>query len=97
MSLHHLLKANFGKEYIELIIYLPNTMAMIFTFYFIFLGMFAVIQVIGDPSVQDVNTQYVIVNYIVWFLAMVVMQDIGWQVTNESMRGTLEQLSMSPM
>src|SRR5690625_2166365 len=97
MSWLHLLKANFRKEYIELKRYLPNTMAMIFTFYFIFLGMFAGIQVIGDPSVQDVNTQYVIVNYIVWFLAMVVMQDIGWQVTNESMRGTLEQLSMSPM
>lgn len=97
MSWLHLLNANFRKEYIELKRYLPNTMAMIFTFYFIFLGMFAGIQVIGDPSVQDVNTQYVIVNYIVWFLAMVVMQDIGWQVTNESMRGTLEQLSMSPM
>lgn len=97
MSWLHLLKANFRKEYIELKRYLPNTMAMIFTFYFIFLGMFAGIQVIGDPSVQDVNTQYAIVNYIVWFLAMVVMQDIGWQVTNESMRGTLEQLSMSPM
>src|SRR5699024_11951742 len=38
-----------------------------------------------------------IVNYIVWFLALMVMQDIGWQVTNEAMRGTLEQLCMSPM
>src|SRR5690625_6384989 len=83
MSWLHLLNANFRKEYIELKRYLPNTMAMIFTFYFIFLGMFAGIQVIGDPSVQDVNTQYVIVNYIVWFLAMVVMQDIGWQVTKD--------------
>src|SRR5690625_13509 len=97
MSWLHLLNANFRKEYIELKRYLPNTMAMIFTFYFIFLGLFWVSKFIGDQSVKDVNTQYVIVNYIVWFLAMVVMQDIGWQVTNESMRGTLEQLSMSPM
>lgn len=93
----NLFKANFKKEYIELKRYLPNTLAMIFTFYFIFLGMFAGIQIIGDPSVQDVNTQHVIVNYIVWFLALMVMQDIGWQVTNEAMRGTLEQLCMSPM
>lgn len=92
-----LLKANLRKEYIELKRYLPNTLAMIVTFYCIFLGMFAGIQIIGDPSSQDVNTQYAIVNYIVWFLAMIVMQDIGWQVTNEAMRGTLEQLSMSPM
>lgn len=92
-----LLKANLRKEYIELKRYLPNTLAMIITFYCIFLGMFAGIQIIGDPSSQDVNTQYAIVNYIVWFLAMIVMQDIGWQVTNEAMRGTLEQLSMSPM
>lgn len=97
MSWLHLLKANFRKEYIELKRYLPNTLAMIFTFYFIFLGMFAGIQIVGDPSAQDINTQYAIVNYVVWFLALIVMQDIGWQVTNEAMRGTLEQLCMSPM
>ena len=97
MSWLHLLKANIRKEYIELKRYLPNTLALIITFYCIFLGMFAGIQIIGDPSVQDVNTQYVIVNYIVWFLAMVILQGIGGEVTNEAMRGTLEQLSMSPI
>lgn len=97
MNWLHLLNANLRKEYIELKRYLPNTLAMIVTFYCIFLGMFAGIQIIGDPSVQDVNTQYAIVNYIFWFLALIVVQDIGWQVTNEAMRGTLEQLCMSPM
>ena len=93
----NLLKANTKKEYIELKRYLPNTIAMIVTFYIIFLGMFAGIQLIGDPSTQDINTQYAIVNYIFWFLAMMVVNNIGYEVTNEAMRGTLEQLSMSPM
>lgn len=93
----NLLRANLKKEYIELVRYLPNTLAMLFTFYIIFVGMFLGIQVIGDPSTQDTNTQYVIVNYIFWFLAMSIVSNVGWQITNEAMRGTLEQLSMSPM
>lgn len=93
----NLLKANTRKEYIELKRYLPNTIAMLLTFYIIFLGMFAGIQLIGDPSTQDINTQYTIVNYILWFLGMMVINQIGYEVVNEAMRGTLEQLSMSPM
>ncbi|MBU9723730.1 MULTISPECIES: ABC transporter permease [Bacillaceae] len=93
----NLLKANTRKEYIELKRYLPNTIAMIFTFYIIFLGMFFGIQIVGDPSTQDANIQYVIVNYIFWFLAMMIINSVGWQITGEAMRGTLEQLSMSPM
>lgn len=93
----NLLKANIRKEYIELKRYLPNTLAMIFTFYIIFLAMFAGIQIIGDPTTQDLNIQYVIVNYVFWFIAMMVVNNIGFQVINEAMRGTLEQLSMSPM
>ncbi|SHG44834.1 ABC transporter [Ornithinibacillus halophilus] len=93
----NLLKANTRKEYIQLKRYLPNTLAFLFTFYFIFLGMFLGIQVIGDPSSQDANVQFVIVNYIFWYLSMIVVQDIGWQITSEATQGTLEQLSMSPM
>lgn len=93
----NLLKANTRKEYIELKRYLPNTIAMLFTFYIIFLGMFLGIQVIGDPSTQDINTQYAIVNYIFWFLAFMIINSIGYEVINEAMRGTLEQLNMSPM
>lgn len=97
MRWFNLLKANVRKEYLEMIRYMPNTIAMLITFYAIFLGMFAGIQLIGDPSSQDITTQFAIVNYIFWFLAMTVMQDVGWQITNEAMRGTLEQLCMSPM
>lgn len=59
--------------------------------------MFAGIQFFGNPDTQDLNTQYVIVNYIFWFLAIMVLNNIGWQIINEAMRGTLEQLCMSPM
>lgn len=97
MSLLHLLNANIRKEYIELKRYLPNTIAMVFTFYFIFLGMFLGIQFVGDPSMQEMNTQYAIVNSVFWFLAFMVVNSIGYEVLNEAMRGTLEQLSMSPM
>ncbi|WP_217589524.1 ABC transporter permease [Lentibacillus saliphilus] len=97
MQLLNLLRANTRKEYLELKRYLPNTLAMMFTFYILFVGMFMGIQFIGDPSAQDVNTQFVIVNYIFWFLAMMVVNDIGFVVMNEAMRGTLEQLCMSPM
>ncbi|MCT2535727.1 ABC transporter permease [Aquibacillus koreensis] len=97
MRLLNLLNANIRKHFIEMKRYLPNTMAFIITFYIIFLAMFAGIKLIGDPSSQDANIQYVIVNYIFWYLAMVVVNDIGWQISNEASQGTFEQLSMSPM
>ncbi|MBC5636471.1 MULTISPECIES: ABC transporter permease [Ornithinibacillus] len=97
MRFLNVLKANIKREYILLKRYLPNTIAILVTFYVIFLGMFFGITLIGDPSTQDANIQYVIVNYIFWFLAMLVVNDIGWQITNEATQGTLEQLGMSPM
>lgn len=97
MAWLNLLKANLKKEYLEYKRYLPNTIAMILTFYIIFLGLFGMIQIVGDPATQEANTQYVIVNYIFWFLAIIIIQSIGYEIINEAMRGTLEQLSMSPM
>ncbi|MDL4842987.1 ABC transporter permease [Aquibacillus rhizosphaerae] len=97
MQLLNLLNANIRKNYIEMKRYLPNTIALLLTFYIIFLAMFAGIQIIGDPNTQDMNIQYVIVNYIFWYLAMIVVNDIGWQISNEASQGTFEQLSMSPM
>lgn len=93
----NLFRANLRKEYLELKRYLPNTIALVLTFYFIFLGLFGVIHFFGDPSTQDANIQFVIVNYIFWFLALSVIQMFGFEIVNEAIRGTLEQLSMSPM
>lgn len=97
MAWLNLFNANLKKEYLELKRYLPNTIAFILTFYIIFLGLFGVIQIVGDPSTQDVNTQYVIVNYIFWYLTMTIINSVGYEIINEAMRGTLEQLSMSPL
>jgi ABC-2 type transport system permease protein len=97
MSWFHLINANIRKEVIELKRYLPNTIAMLVTFYCIFLGLFAGIQIIGDPTTQDVNTQFVIVNYVFWYLALIVVGDIGYQIASEATQGTLEQLNMSPL
>lgn len=93
----NLFRANLRKEYLEMKRYLPNTIALVLTFYFIFLGLFGGIHFFGDPSTQDANIQFVIVNYIFWFLALSVIQMFGFEIVNEAIRGTLEQLSMSPM
>ncbi|PKR76915.1 ABC transporter [Halalkalibacillus sediminis] len=97
MQLVHLIKANTRMEFIELKRYLPNTLSMIITFYFIFLAMFFGISIIGDPAQADQNIQFVIVNYIFWFLTIMTLQNIGFTIMSEAMRGTLEQLYMSPL
>ncbi|WP_054955755.1 ABC transporter permease [Paenibacillus dakarensis] len=93
----HLLNANFRKEYIELKRYLPNTFALIFTFYIVFLAAFFGIMFIGDPATFDTNVQYSIVSVVFWSLTMMTMNFIGYSVITEATRGTLEQIYMSPM
>ncbi|WP_245855971.1 ABC transporter permease [Bacillus oleivorans] len=97
VKLLHLFNANLRREVNILKRYWPNTVSMLVTFYCIFLMMFFGIQIVGDPTTMETNVQYVIVNYIFWYLAMLAMQDIGWVVSNEATLGTLEQLYMSPM
>ncbi|GGA77966.1 ABC transporter permease [Ornithinibacillus halotolerans] len=97
MNWFNLINANIRKEYISLKRYLPNTIATLVSFFIIFLALFAGIQFIGDPGTKDVNTQYVIVNYVFWYLALIVVQDIGYQLANETIQGTLEQVNMSPL
>lgn len=93
----HLLNANFRKEYIEMKRYLPNTIALVSTFYIIFLAAFFGIKFIGDPASFDTNVQYSIVSVVFWSLTMMTMNFIGYSVITEATRGTLEQIYMSPM
>ncbi|WP_280770849.1 ABC transporter permease [Salipaludibacillus daqingensis] len=93
----NLLKANFRKEYIEMKRYFPNTLALLVTFYIIFLAAFFGIVFIGDPASFEANVQYSIVSVVFWSLTMLTMNFIGFSVVTEAMRGTLEQLYMSPM
>ncbi|WP_027964152.1 ABC transporter permease [Halalkalibacillus halophilus] len=96
MQFLQLIKANTRMEFIEMKRYLPNTISMFLTFYFIFLGLFFGIDVIGDPQQADTNIQYAIVNMVFWYLTMMTLANIGFTITQEAMRGTLEQLYMSP-
>ena len=93
----NVLVANIRKVVIELVRYLPNTLSLVITFYAVFLMFFLGIKVIASPETQAGNIQYTVVSTVLWFLAITVMQGIGWEITTEATRGTLEQLYMSPV
>lgn len=93
----NVLRVNTMMEYIELKRYKADTISLLLTFYIIFVAMMFGIQVIGDPAQASTNTQYIIVNYIFWYLGMMTLQSIGWTISDEAMKGTLEQLFMSPV
>lgn len=91
------LTANTRMVAIELRRYLPNTISTIVTFYAVFLLMFLGIQLVGSPESASGDTRYLIVSVVLWFLAILAMQAIGFAITQEATRGTLEQLYMSPV
>lgn len=91
-----LFKANFRKEYIELKRYLPNTVSLFVTVYCIFLAIFLGLKFVGDPATFDDNVQYSIISMIFWTISVVAMSYAGGTISQEAMRGTLEQLYMSP-
>lgn len=91
-----LFRANFRKEFIELKRYYPNTIAMIVSFYFLFLAAFLGIKFIGNPSSFDANVQYTIVSMVFWLLALASVANASSTILQEATRGTLEQIYMSP-
>lgn len=95
MSWLNAFRANVVKVVLELTRYLPNTLAMIFTFYAIFVFMFLGIKFVGDPTTAADNIRYVMVANSFWFLLMMGVSSMGWELSAEALRGTLEQLYMS--
>jgi ABC-2 type transport system permease protein len=95
--LPEVLRANVRKVGIEMIRYLPNTISLVLTFYLIFLVMFFGIQVVGDPGSADENIRFLIVSNAFWFLLLLGISSMGWEITTEATRGTLEQLYMAPV
>lgn len=89
--------ANVRKVVIEMRRYLPNTISMIVTFYVIFLAMFLGISVVGDPATVDTNLRFAIVGNAFWIFLLMGVSSMGWELTTEATRGTLEQLAMSPV
>ncbi|TVR85164.1 MAG: ABC transporter permease [Trueperaceae bacterium] len=90
-------EANVRKVVIERRRYLPNTISLVVTFYVIFLAMFLGISVIGDPATAEANLRFAIVGNAFWFLLLMGVSSMGWELTTEATRGTLEQLAMSPV
>lgn len=92
----NLFKANFRKEYIEMKRYYPNVLATLGTTYFIFLAIFLGLKFVGNPISFEENLQYTIVSYVFWVLAIIAVNLAAETILEESMRGTIEQLFMSP-
>lgn len=95
MSLLNAFRANFVKVVTELKRYLPNTIAMVITFYAVFLFMFLGVRFVGDPNAAADNIRYLMVANGFWFLLLMGVQSMGWELSAEALRGTLEQLYMS--
>lgn len=89
--------ANARKVLIELRRYLPNTISLVITFYAIFLAMFLGITVVGDPATAEANLRFAIIGNAFWFLLLLGINSMGFEITTEATRGTLEQLAMSPV
>jgi len=89
--------ANLRKVVTEMVRYLPNTISLLVTFYAIFLFMLLGVRVLGDPAAADANIRYVIVANAFWFLLILGVSSMGWEITTEATRGTLEQLYMTTM
>lgn len=97
MEWPNVLTANIRKTGIEMLRYLPNTLSLVITFYAIFLAGFFGIRFIGDPESAASNIQFLIVGNAFWFLLILGISSMGWEITTEATRGTLEQLYMSPV
>src|SRR5690606_1185164 len=95
MSLLNAFRANFVKVVVELKRYLPNTVAMVITFYAVFVFMFLGVRFVGDPNAAADNIRYLMVANGFWFLLLMGVQSMGWELSAEALRGTLEQLYMS--
>lgn len=89
------LRANSVKVVLELRRYLPNTISLVFTFYAIFVFLLLGVRFVGDPNTAVDNIRYVMVANGFWFLLMLGVTSMGWELSAEALRGTLEQLYMS--
>jgi len=77
--------------------YMFNTVAMVVVMFLIFMGMFWGVKTIGGTGVTGDSLDSMLVGYILWVSAMLALSNTGSEITNESQRGTLEQLYLSPM
>lgn len=91
----HAFRVNLGKAVIELKRYLPNTISMFILFYSVFVFLLLGVKFIGDPATADTSVKYLLVSNGFWFLLLTSVSSMGWDLSTEALRGTLEQLYMS--
>lgn len=91
------LRANARKVVTEMVRYLPNTVALLVTGYAIFLALLLGIRVVGDPAGAADDVRYAIVANAFWLLLLLGINSMGFEISTEATRGTLEQLYMSPV
>lgn len=77
--------------------YMFNTVSMVIVMYVIFLGMFWGVRSVAGPDMQSGSLDTMVVGYVLWMSAMFAIQGMGGMVLEESQRGTLEQLYLSPL
>lgn len=76
----------------ELKRYIFNTISGLIIFYIIFLAMFFGLRSFAGPGFDEANLDTLIVGYIMWMMAMMSFQSVSYTLTEETQRGTLEQL-----
>lgn len=77
--------------------YFVNTISMLVIMFFIFTGLFYGVKALAGASVNTQSLDAMIIGYVLWMSAMLVLQDIGNMILQESQMGTLEQLYLSPI
>jgi len=77
--------------------YLFNTFAMVGVMFLIFMGMFWGVKTIGGSGVTGDSLDSMLVGYILWVSAMLALSNTGTEILDESQKGTLEQLYLSPL
>ncbi|MEE9466249.1 MAG: ABC transporter permease [Candidatus Neomarinimicrobiota bacterium] len=73
--------------------YKLSMFTQILMFGMIFLG---ITFLMGDGSFQPDKTASILIGYLVWFFYNLAINDLSWNLMEETQTGTLEQMYMSP-
>ncbi len=92
-----LLGAQFKREFVYLKRYFFNFIGGFVTLYVVFLLIFLGFRgLAGGTDMYGTGLGNLIVGYVLWVFAMMIYQDISYNLFNEAREGILEQLYMSP-
>lgn len=90
-----LLKGMLGKSFALLKRYGVNTLARVFTLYFLFLLMFFGGRAVAGPALTG-STEGLVIGFFLFTMTVISFSGIAQNLNQEAQWGTLEQLSMTP-